>query len=314
MHQSLHPCNEQNHSSWVSILPWSLCCPALEVWCLGQSPQFFCLDRPSLLPPQIQRSYCHYSQTPQPCGRIPQLSCRWSHPDVSCHLLVNPCILSLHPHCLSLHPHCWSLDLPHHLSHHLPGIQYQPHCHFLSQRPGLTPSGSHGSRHWLQNLIGMHFASAAEMDSWTRNGTKMKSALESGALLSRHSGLGRLTCQNCCHLFFTCGQAAQASLSAGGRPGLLCQGKRFLPHPHTRFGRHKTQDHKPASWGLVCRRRGPIGWWEACQESKVQGLERHCVIYLPCLQTCEHAPPPISSHFSWGFLSALVMKTISGPS
>ena len=199
----------------------SLCCQALVVWCWGWSPQFFCLNRPSLPPPRTQRSHCClHCQTPQPHCRILQLPCHWSQPIVSCHLLVHPHCQSLCPCCQSLHPHHQSLHLPCCLSCHLPGIQYHPRCHSLSHSPGLTLSGSHVSRCWLWNSIGMHFANTTARDSWTGNGMVMKSASGSRTLLSRWSGLERLTCQNYCHLFFPHSQATQVSSSLGER--LLC--------------------------------------------------------------------------------------------
>ena len=139
----------QNCDSLSSTPPWSLCCQALVEWCWGQSLQFSCWDGPSLPQLWTQRNCCcFHSQTPQPHGRILQLSCHWSHPIVSCHLPIHPPCLNLHPCHLSLHPPHLSLHLPHHLSHHLPGIQCQPHCHSLSQRPGLILSGSLVSRCW----------------------------------------------------------------------------------------------------------------------------------------------------------------------
>ena len=171
--------------------------------CWGHYLQFFCLDRPSLPIPLTLRSYCRFhSHTPQPHCQTLQLSCHSSHPVVSHHLLV-------HPHCQSLHLHCQSLCLPHHLSHHLPGIQYWPCCHSQSQRPGLILSGSHLSRRWLQNLNVMHCINATVRSSWTRNRNFMASTSGSQALLTQQSGQGRLTCQNCCHLFFPCEQVVE---------------------------------------------------------------------------------------------------------
>ena len=145
--QSLHLCGKQSHDGLSFTPPESLCCQVQVGWCWGQPPQFSCWVGPSSPPPQSRRSFCYFhSQTPQPRGRILQLSCCWSHS------VVSHCPL-VHPRCLSLHPHHPSLHLP----CHLPGIQCQPCCYSLSQRPGLILSESLVSRCWQQNWIGIHF-------------------------------------------------------------------------------------------------------------------------------------------------------------